>query len=83
MKIFKFVLKNYLQALVVLLIIYGSILWFRPEKAIEFLEIIIPLSLLMRIWLLLSLNFLWSITFIVFDLWNSYRVYGIEVSGNE
>lgn len=77
--IIKFLLKNYFQALAVLLFIFGSILWFRPERAAELIEITLPLSIVMRFWVILLFNFMWCISFILFDLWNSYRVKGIGV----
>ena len=78
MKFFKFVLKNYFYALGTLLMVFGGITWFRPERVGELIEIVTPLSLLMRLYTLLILNLIWTIWFIIFDLWNAYRVHGIE-----
>lgn len=78
MKFFKYVLKQYFYALATLLLVFGGIIWFRPERALELISILTPLSLLMRLYMLLILNLIWAIWFIIFDLWNSYRVLGIE-----
>jgi len=77
-QLIKFILKNYFQALAVLLIIFGIILWFKPEDALELIVTLTPLSILMKIWILFILNLSWSIWFIIFDIWNSYRVHGID-----
>ena len=83
MKIFKFILKNYFTALVVLLMTLGSIFWLRPERGLELAVILTPMSVFSRFWMLLSINFLWSISFILFDLWNMWRVSGINLGLGE
>lgn len=72
MKLLKFILKNYFQALCVLLITFGVVFWLRPARSLEIIEILEPLTFMARLGLLLLLNFSWCIAFILFDLWNIY-----------
>ena len=78
MKLFKFILKNYIYALGCLLMIFGITLWFVPENALELIEILSPLTFITKLWLLSIFNLMWCLAFIIYDLWELYRDHGID-----
>ena len=73
MEVIKFILKNYFEALVVLLAVIGVTLWLRPERALELIETLLSMTYWDRLFSLLVFNLMWSIFFILFDLWNIAR----------
>ena len=73
MEIVKWILRLYFTALICLLMIFGVILVFRPDRALEIIGLLKDQTSLGRLYILLVMNLLWSVGFIVFDLWNIVR----------
>jgi len=73
MKMTKFILRNYFIALAVLLMVLGLSLWLKPMESMELAETLKRSSIYMRLLTLLLINLWWSISFILFDIWNNWR----------
>ena len=76
----KSILKNYVYALIILMVILGIKLWFEPNEALELIDTLRDVSFFIRLVILLMFNLFFSVSFILFDIWNFYRCKDIKGS---